>query len=195
MGQNSSTTVLSVDPSRRAVSAIAMTITLLSLSMLFASLILAYTLLRLNSPAWPPMGMKKADLFFPVISSILVGLSSFSYMKFESLLKRGVYRGRFLLLTLLFGCGFLVSQIFLWNDLQKTGLIVSAGIFPSLLYGLTWIHAGHLVVALSLLLWIVLKRRNFKDRQTEWLWVKNTGQLWHFLGVIWLILFLSVFVF
>ena len=161
---------------RRAASAIAMTLALLSVAMLFAALMLGYALLRFNSVMWPPMGMERADLFYPTLSTVLIVGSSLCYSRSPRY-------------TLFLGIAFLVSQALLWSSLKASGLYASAGIFPSIIYGLTWTHAGHLLVALCFLLALVVRRERSE------LWIKNVGTLWHFLGIIWLILYLSVFVF
>ena len=176
---------------REAASSVAMTITLLSLAMLFASLMLVYALLRFNSVLWPPMGMSPVDVFFPVISSTLIAFSSLCYIKFE----RYSFTLRWLYGALIFGVGFLVSQVIFWRDLKESGFYVSAGIFPSLVYGLTWIHGAHLLLALFFLLYLVFKRGKFKSAQSESLWVRNVGKFWHFLGVVWFFLYVSIFVF
>lgn len=85
-------------------------------------------------------------------------------------------------------------QFLLWGQMADIGLYVSAGVFPSLLYALTWVHAGHIVVALLALLLLV--PAVFKDYSDEKIiWVQNIGKFWHFLGIIWFIMFVVMFVF
>ena len=174
------------------MSTVAMTVTLLSFAMLFATLILGYSLLRLNSPAWPPMGMNQVDLFYPTLSSILIALSSLSYHRYETTTPSTSF---WLAATWFLGLGFLTSQWLLWQSLENMGLYASTGIFPSLIYGLTWIHGGHLALGLALLTLLWFKRKRFQDPQTESLWKRNIGKFWHFLGGIWFVLYLWVFVF
>lgn len=188
-------TVITIDRARAATSAIAMTLTLLSLSMLFMTLLLGYAIFRFNSVIWPPMGMARADIFYPVISSTFIALSSLSYIAFEHGLQRGVERRALLHFTGILGVGFLFSQGLFWQSLEAIGLYASSGIFPSLLYGLTWTHGGHICLALFFLGLLILRKRKFQDRETELLWVRNIGQFWHFLGIVWFILYLSIFVF
>ena len=200
---------IAINPAREAVSAIGMTLALLSLGMLFAALMLGYFIFRLNAPIWPPMGMERVGLFYPIISSALIALSSVSYYQLErrsqrphqSHSSRGASMGFSFAkalwpsLTLLLGVGFLVSQGLLWKSLGDSGLHASAGIFPSFIYGLTWAHGGHLFLALFFVALLIAKGGRFKDWQAEVLWVRNIGKLWHFLGFVWFILFLAVFVF
>jgi len=86
----------------------------------------------------------------------------------------------------------MVSQFVFWNELSSQGLFVSSGIYPSILYSFTWIHAAHIVVALLLLVWLYFSLRK-ADKMTT-LKVSNVGKFWHFLGVVWLIMFVTIFV-
>ena len=185
----------SIDPARYVPSAIAMTLTLMSVGMLFMTLLLSYAILRFNSPLWPPMGMARPELFWPVVSSTLIALSSASYLAFEGRGQEAPRSPQFLHLALLLAVGFIISQGLFWQQLKGAGLYASAGIFPSLLYGLTWTHGGHVLLGTGLLGALSLGLGRFKDRETELLWIRNVGIFWHFLGVVWLILYLVVIVF
>jgi cytochrome c oxidase subunit 3 len=98
-----------------------------------------------------------------------------------------------LIITIILGFGFMLLQSLLWNHLKSQGIFVSSGIFPSIIYAFTWIHAAHIVMAIGLLLWLLNflpKEINTKAR----LRVSSVGKFWHFLGIVWLIMFLTIFV-
>ena len=50
---------------QKIVSSIAMTIVLISFSMLFASLFMGYAVYRIQNPVWPPMGMQRVPTSVP----------------------------------------------------------------------------------------------------------------------------------
>ncbi|MCY4644002.1 MAG: cytochrome c oxidase subunit 3 [Bacteriovoracales bacterium] len=175
------------DRGREIASDIAMTLALISFAMLFLALMLCYAIFRFNATVWPPMGMERIDPFYPVLSTTLMAASSVTFEVFSARLKKGKGNLGFLALTLLLGLGFLGSQALLWKGLLASGLYVGSGIFPSLIYGLTWIHGGHLALALLFLALLFIKRTGP--------WVKNVGLFWHFLGVVWFVLYLALFVF
>ena len=54
---------------------IAMVITLVSFTMLFAVFFLGYAIFRLNAQEWPPMGMNKVGLGIPSLSTLIIILS------------------------------------------------------------------------------------------------------------------------
>jgi len=77
--------------------------------------------------------------------------------------------------------------------MKSTGVYVeTSGIFGSVIYGFTWIHAVHMVLGLCALLYlkIVLKPNTVNVLQKT----VNVEKFWHFLGVIWIIMFLTLFV-
>lgn len=181
---------------RRAVSNIGMVVILVSFAMLFAALLLGYVVFRLTNEVWPPMGMQTVPLTLPFVSTVIIGASSLMYMNFEkSFNVKDVNNSKkYFFLTLLLGLAFMGVQFLLWGQMADIGLYVSAGVFPSLLYALTWVHAGHIVVALLALLLLV--PAVFKDYSDEKIiWVQNIGKFWHFLGIIWFIMFVVMFVF
>lgn len=166
-------------------SKLAMNVTLISFAMLFLSLLMAYFLYRFNSLEWPPAGQKKIALFYPTLSTIFIILSSFVLQRFHREQKRRWLGGATLL-----GLFFLGSQIGVWKKLESIGVYATKHVYGSLLHGLTWVHAAHVLVALLLLAgaFLFTKRWSFDT-------VTNIGKFWHFLGIAWGALYLALFVF
>jgi cytochrome c oxidase subunit III len=169
---------------------VAMTVTLISFGMMFASLFLGFFLVRFSAPVWPPVEIENLPKLIPFFSTIVMALSSFTYWKMEKGIEK---RKTFWLLTVTLGILFLVSQWSLWTTLAASGILVSNGAVPSMVYAFTWIHAGHIVIALGLLFWVghLVFRRPEKVTEAKLI---NVGKFWHFLGVIWLIMYLMLFV-
>lgn len=182
---------------RRLASRIAMIVVLVSFSMLFASLFLGYVYFRITSPVWPPMGMEKVSLFFPTISTFLIVLSSLTFIVFKSSFGGGTDKKKtmfWLGVTILLGLVFMGCQLSLWADLSSEGFYASSGIFPSLIYSLTWIHAAHVVMAIFTLLWLipnVFKNDFTVGGENK---VHNVGSFWHFLSVVWILMYFLIFV-
>lgn len=169
---------------------VAMTVTLISFGMLFASLFLGYFVVRSNAPAWPPVEIQGMPKLLPFLSTLVMLLSSFTYYKFEKVAET---RKTYWLATVSLGVIFLVLQWTLWGALKSSGILISNGIVPSMVYAFSWLHAGHIVGALCLVLW--LGHYTFRKPQglTE-IKLLNVGKFWHFLGVIWLMMYLMMFV-
>ena len=178
-------------------SSLGMTITLISLMMLFASLFMAYAIYGFQNSTWPPMGFEKVSLFQPILSTVFILLSSltyhFSYINF-ALKKKPMFKAM-AFSTAILGTGFLISQVMLWSHLTNSGLYVESGIFSSILHAFTWIHAAHVVAAIaSLVFYIFPICFSKKDNENNYSRILNVGRFWHFLGVIWVLMFVFIFV-
>lgn len=176
----------------KIISSIAMIVALVSFGMLFLTLMMSFALYRFTAPIWPPAGMERPSLIIPLISTFLIILSSLTYISFEKKTAKGMIDKQGLGMTLVLGTAFMVSQFVFWSHLKSHGIYVSSGIFASVMYGFTWIHAAHIVVALTLLAWLYNKLSS-PDKMTAVL-VSSIGKFWHFLGIVWLIMFVTIFV-
>jgi cytochrome c oxidase subunit 3 len=181
----------------RIRNSLAINVALISWAMLFATLFLGYAIYRSSANVWPPMGLTKISLVYPGISTLIVLISSyFAFLTRKSSLEGNLIKTKLNLnLTLFFGLGFLISQSYLWHSLNMMGLYVSSGIFASILHAFTWIHAAHVLGALIFLgyVWWVLRSEKLSEREQQI--VINAEKFWHFLGIIWLVIFFALFVF
>ncbi len=168
---------------------VAMTVTLISFGMMFSSLFLGYFLVRFNAPAWPPVEIENLPKLLPFLSTVVMGLSSWTFV----LLERRTEKKALWSATFGLGVLFLVLQFLLWNSLAASGILASNGNVPSMVYAFTWLHAGHIVLALALVLWlgylIFFRPTGLTDVK-----LINVGKFWHFLGVIWFLMYLMLFV-
>lgn len=178
-------------------SSIAMSVLLVSFGMLFATMMLGYAAYRVTSETWPPMGMDRVPLFYPVISTLIILLSSLTYVLFErAFFEADKEKAKlFLLSTIVLGLAFMASQFLLWNQMiHELGYVVESGIFASLLHALTWVHAAHIVGALLWLLYlfpVLSKKAEVAQYENR---VICAGKFWHFLDLIWIIMFVFLFV-
>lgn len=180
---------------RELSSSVSMVVALISFSMLFATLFLGYAISRVSNDIWPPMGMDRVNLLLPSISTALIVLSSLSYYFFEKFQDIAIGKAKALLvLTGILGSGFLISQLYLWQSLKEHGYYVAFGIYPSVIYAFTWTHAAHLILGLILVFYMTFKYFR-SEKESLRLKIKNVGMFWHFLDLIWLIIFITIFVF
>ncbi len=181
----------------RMTSSIAMVMTLISFSMLFATLMLGYVAYRFTSVVWPPLGMQRASLEIPTLSTLIILMSSLSYYMSESSFLQNKLKAfkNYYFVTLLLGTSFMVSQMFLWQNLKLTGIFVDSTVFGSIIYAFTWVHAGHMVVGLLALLFLIPSLRGKRNEGKTQIWLKSVGQFWHFLGIVWVIMYFSIFIF
>lgn len=192
MASAQTTNIAQAKEGDKIISSVAMIVTLVSFGMLFLTLMMAFALFRFTAPVWPPAGMERPSLLLPGFSTALIIISSFLFHKFESGLAKNIINKGYLLITIMLGSAFMASQVLFWRELKAHGIYVSSGVFPSIIYAFTWIHAAHIVAGLGLLVWLY----DGLKKPTAMTTVKasNVGKFWHFLGIVWLIMFVTIFV-
>lgn len=168
------------------------TVFLLSESVIFLSFFLAYIALRLTTNPWLPSGVPKLELMQPAINTIVLVSSSFVIYFAEQFLKRHqLKKFRWLwLATSAMGTYFLVGQMLEWSHLSfglKTGL------FGATFYLLTGFHGLH--VFTGILLQLLMLARSFipGNYNKSHFGVSATSLFWHFVDVIWIVLFSLVY--
>jgi cytochrome c oxidase subunit 3 len=96
-----------------------------------------------------------------------------------------------LLLTFLMGVSFLTTQIF---EYARIGFNTSDGAFATIFFCLTGLHGAHVFVGLSILLFMTIRafRGHFSAEHHHG--VEIGGIYWHFVDVMWIIVFMTVYV-
>lgn len=173
---------------------LAMTVVLIMMSMLFATLFMGYAIYRTSADMWPPMGIQKVSLLLPSISTLMIFISSCFLYQAKKLIKMNDLKNAksHVNYTLLFGWGFMMTQGFLWYHLKATGLYVSSGIYASTFYAFTWIHAVHMVAGIITLMY--LKKVLKPETQNLMQKAINVEKFWYSLEIIWIIMFVTLFV-
>lgn len=94
-----------------------------------------------------------------------------------------------LLLTLLLGVAFCVGQYFAWRQLRAQGIYLATNPNSSFFYVLTFIHVLHVLGGILALIYLAgrLLAAHSKVRRSL---LDNTAIYWHFMGVLWVYLFL-----
>lgn len=163
---------------------------LVSLSMAFAGLTSAYIISRKRDD-WVSFDMP--NLFY--YSTALIVLSSvFFYFAKKSMQKENRSKTAFLLLmTLFLGVAFIYFQYQGYLALNKMGLFFTgpkSNISSSLFDVVAVAHVVHVLVGLVVIL--VLLFNNFRKKYTavNMLGIKLGEIFWHFLGGLWVLLFL-----
>lgn len=162
---------------------------LATISMLFAAFTSAY-LIRRVAADWVPITLPTILWFNTavlLISSACVEMS-------RTAVGRGRWRtaGRWLGLTILLGWGFLIGQLAAWRDLVAQGVFVPTSPHSSFFYILTGLHGLHLLGGLGLLIWVTFRltgQRSPEDVEAR-RWSALAATFWHFLGGLWIFVFL-----
>ena len=167
---------------------------MLSIAMTFAGLTSAYIVSK-SRPDW----LKDFELPFAfVVSTIVIIFSSFSiYSAKKSLNNDSSKTTMWLFVTFALGLVFVISQFLGFDELISMGYFFTGAqstITTSFLYVLTVLHLAHLFAGLIVLAVVMVK--NYKNRyKTEKLGFELAVTFWHFLGILWLYLFVFLYFF
>ena len=165
-------------------------------AMLFGAFFASYFFLRVvaNEGSWPPEPFELPVAVAFVNTLILVSSSFTMHWALESIRagnKRGLQMG--LVTTLLLGGTFLFIQL---NEYIHVGFSARDDAFGSIFYGLTGLYGAHVFVGLTLLAIATTRafRGHFGSDAKDHLGVEVPGIYWHFVDVMWIIVFTTVYV-
>ena len=167
-----------------------------SWSMAFGSLFLSFVVLRHKQTVWPPEGIVLPSFPMAAVATLVLLASS-------SLLHRAVRRAeagepglaKHWAGGIALAVAFAWLQGWLWTDLLAAGRGPSSGIYESLFFGLTWVHAAHVAVGLLWLLWVQVGIGSGRYGSHRISNVSNAALFWHFVDAVWIVLFFAFFVF
>ena len=167
-----------------------------SWTMLFAALFAAYGVLRLRSPQWPPPDVPRLPILLPGANTLAMVASSVALQRALRFARRGRLPAVLPAISAAFLLGgiFLAGQVALWVNLWRAGLRPDGGPFPSVFYGLTVFHGLHVLVGLFGLGWLVTRAAKASFGPTRHVGLRLWCGYWHFVGVIWVLLYLTLFV-
>ena len=164
--------------------------------MLFGSFFAAYFFIRVvaNVGPWPPDGLELPKTVELVNTFILVSSSFTVHWALESIRRenrRGLILG--LAATFMLGATFLFIQI---NEYAHIGFAPYTNAFGSVFYGLTGLHGAHVTVGLILLSFANIRawRGHFSKEPKKHLGVEVPGIYWHFVDIMWIIVFTTVYI-
>ena len=174
-----------------------MLVALGSWSMMFGALFFMYFGMRARAPMWPPVGAPHLPVALPAANTLVLALSSLALHRGVAALAAGRRRALvpWLGAAMVLGLAFVGLQIVVWRSLWLAGLLPSSGPYGSLFYGLTALHAVH--VAGGLLVLFVVLVRALLGTYTEHnvIRVKLAAMFWHFVDAVWLLMFVSLYLF
>ena len=171
--------------------------------MFFGGLLMAYLLYRVWYPeAWAE-GSLELDIRMGAFNTVVLIGSSLTMAFAVRAAQTGAQKAtvRWLLITMALGLTFLVVKFFEYREKWELHHIPGpnfqfegphAGqveIFLSLYFGLTGLHALHMVIGATLLAvitWMAHKRRFTPEWYTP---VELSGLYWHFVDIVWIFLF------
>jgi cytochrome c oxidase subunit III len=161
--------------------------------MVFGAFFTAYFFIRVaQGDPWPAPGTHLPLEVAGVNTAILVS-SSFTLHWAEQALKKGNHFGlkAGMLTTFLLGCAFLFIQI---NEYANIGFAPQDQAQATIFYSLTGLHGAHVFIGLVLLLIVTIRafRGHYSPEQRRG--VEIPGIYWHFVDIMWIVVYTTVYV-
>lgn len=160
----------------------------------FGSMITTYLLYR-NSVVTGPKPHEIYDIPYTSVSSFVLLMSSLTMVLALAAIQRGDHKGlrAWLLATAFLGLVFIGGQIYEFTSFVKEGLTLSTSAFGSAFFVLTGFHGAHVTVGILMLLSLfgldVAGRLEQEDARK----VELIGLYWHFVDVVWIVIFTVVY--
>ncbi|CAL2102456.1 Alternative cytochrome c oxidase polypeptide CoxO [Tenacibaculum sp. 190130A14a] len=165
-------------------------ISMISMVMFFAGLTSAYIVSQKRED-WVSFDLP--DAFY--ISTVLIVLSSLTLYLSQNFLKKNNWNLSFMLLitTLVLGLGFVWYQYVGFNELRAAGLYFTgpeSTVSTSFIIGITFMHVLHLLGGVIVLLVVIYNHFKKKYSSTDMLGFELGAIFWHFVDLLWILLFL-----
>ena len=164
--------------------------------MFFSGLIGAYIVLRSAAKSWPdPSDRLAVDL--TALNTFILIVSSWTMVKAVFAAKRGDQGGlvRWLIGTIVIGSVFVGIQVYEYFELYDHGALSKVDIFWSTFYAMTGFHGTHVVVGVIWNLCVLCGALRGKYTAKNNLGVELAGLYWHFVDLVWVLLFTIVYLF
>lgn len=167
--------------------------TLVSITALFATILIAYMVRARTQAHWQPVAIPHYLWFSTVLivaSSVTLEGAKRAFDRFDA-----VRYGRWLVGTFFIALAFIVSQALALRELLDRGIYLRNNPHSSLFYVITGVHAVHVFGGLAALFYLIYRvARGTPDLRASFAVQRNTMSVtqvyWHFLDLLWVALFL-----
>jgi cytochrome c oxidase subunit 3 len=176
---------------------------ILSDSLTFGALLMAYSYARVASVDWPtPFPFNPSIIFSTVMTLCLLSSSLTMVMAVSASTRRDISAARkWILATMLGGAAFIILHLMEWNHLIGEGLGPgqlptewaqkwpgASPLFGSTFFGITGLHMFHVFSGLCYLGVIAVRMKKMTHEDVE-----ISGLYWHFVDLVWMFVFPLVY--
>jgi len=183
-------------PSGMSMPLLGMVLFIASEVMFFGGLFGAYFNIRADAGNnWPPAGLELEELHWhlPGLFTVVLIISSFTLHLALHAIKRGNTRGliQWTTITLILGVIFLAGQLY---DYSTLGFTIRDGVFGTTFYTLTGFHGAHVFAGLCYLFIVLVRASTGQFTRYSHAAVEGASLYWHFVDVVWIVLFFILYV-
>jgi cytochrome c oxidase subunit III len=175
---------------------------IVSEAVMFGAFFAQYFYNRILSDSWPtrtglPPGFERVPAFpLPVIMTVILVASGVTAHWAQSAIRRDD-RDQFtgwLIVTIVLGLSFLGAQAYEYtNFIVNEGFRLSSGIYGTVFYSLTGLHGLHVTAGVVLLIGIMIRGFLGHFSSRSHFGVEGTILYWHFVDVVWIALYATLY--
>ncbi len=160
--------------------------------MFFAVLIAMFLLFRVRSGVVPSQIL---NIPLTAVNTFILLTSSMTVVQGLAAIQRGDQRKfrLWMILSLILGAFFISVQIMEYRQLIHEGLTISSDLFGTAFFTLTGFHGAHVFIGLGWLLAIIIQGVRGRYSAQRNLPVEIFGLYWHFVDIVWILLFVIVY--
>lgn len=173
----------------------AMWLYLASEVVLFATLIAVYLVFRVNNPERVKEVHEAAGLLLVTVNTFLLLTSSWTMVMGLRAIQFNDQKGlvRWMSFTAILGTVFVLMQYVEYQTLAHEGITLYSDAFGMRFYAPTAFHGAHVIVGVLWALWVIVKGRQGRYNNGRYLGVEIFGLFWHFVDVVWILLFTVIY--
>jgi heme/copper-type cytochrome/quinol oxidase subunit 3 len=163
--------------------------------MFFGMLIATYLVYK-NRSIEGPYPREVFDVPYTSVSAFVLLFSSLTMVLALAAIQHGQERRMRIWLgtTAILGCVFLGGQFFEFTTfVTRDGLTLSRNLFGSTFFVLTGFHGTHVAIGVFWLSSLVVHSLRGRLHQADSLWVEIAGLYWHFVDIVWILIFTLVY--
>lgn len=172
-------------------------------SLTFAALLMAYSYSRLTNPDWPsPFPLSPAIVFSTVMTVVLLG-SSLTMVMAVNRAHQGRHSDavKWILATMAGGATFCILHLIEWGHLIEEGLrpftnkfgpggTEAAPLFGATFFGITGLHMTHVAIGV---IYLGIVAAGFGRKKFSAEDVEVSGLYWHFVDLVWMFVFPMIY--
>jgi len=169
---------------------------LATLTVLFLASIVGYLVVRLKATDWPPPGMPRLPGGLWLATLVLLAASVTIHLALRAI-RAGERKAstRWLGATLALASAFLAVQSWNWWGLIRVRVTAASNLYAFTFFMLTGLHAAHVIGGIALLAVVLAHSLHGRYESGHHPGVTYAAMYWHFLDVVWLVLFAVMVVF
>jgi cytochrome c oxidase subunit III len=175
---------------------------IVSEAVMFGAFFAQYFYNRILSDGWPnraglPAGFERVPAFpLPIIMTVLLVASGFTAHWAQSAIRRDdrdQFQG-WLIVTILLGLSFLGAQAYEYtNFIVNEGFNITSGIYGTVFYSLTGLHGLHVTVGILVLIGVLVRAFLGHFSSRNHFGVEGTVLYWHFVDIVWIALYVTLY--